>query len=66
MKQNPPPERLLRFPPLSQCCALRAVGRRQRTQAKRRLGSGAALARRPLAWSAPVVQTPESMQPRVY
>jgi len=36
------------FPPLSQRCALQAGGRSRRTQAKRRLGRLAALARRPL------------------
>ncbi|OYY27753.1 MAG: hypothetical protein B7X79_17355 [Acidovorax sp. 17-64-282] len=41
-----PPERLRRFPPLSQCCALRAGGRPQRC--------GAALARGALALAAPV------------
>jgi general secretion pathway protein J len=45
MKRHPP-ERLRRFPPLSQCCALRAGGRRQR--------GGAALARRLLVWAVPV------------
>ncbi len=44
-----PPERLRRFPPLSQRCALRAGGRPQR--------GGAALARGPLAWAAPVSRT---------
>ena len=44
-----PPEALRAFPPLSHCCAMRAGGRRQR--------GGAALARRPLAWAAPVAQT---------
>ena len=43
-----PPEALRAFPPLSHCCAMRAGGRRQR--------GGAALARRPLAWAAPVAQ----------
>ncbi|OYD50000.1 hypothetical protein CBY09_13760 [Acidovorax kalamii] len=43
-----PPERLRRFPLLSQCCALREGGRRPR--------GGAALARRPLAWAVPVAQ----------
>ena len=45
--EGQPPERLRRFPLLSQCCARREGGRRQRTPAKRRLCSGAALARRP-------------------
>ena len=43
-----PPEALRAFTPLSHCCAMRAGGRRQR--------GGAALARRPLAWAAPVAQ----------
>ena len=43
-----PPEALRAFAPLSHCCAMRAGGRRQR--------GGAALARRPLAWAAPVAQ----------
>ena len=43
-----PPEALRAFPPLSHCCAMRAGGRRQR--------GGAALARRPLTWAAPVAQ----------
>ncbi|OYZ45545.1 MAG: hypothetical protein B7Y20_06720 [Acidovorax sp. 16-64-162] len=41
-----PPEPLRVFPPLSQRCALRA--------GERPLRGGAALARGPLAWAAPV------------
>ncbi|POR11070.1 MAG: hypothetical protein DI574_00760 [Acidovorax sp.] len=41
-----PPVSLRSFPLLSNCCAIREGGRRQR--------GGAALARRPLAWGAPV------------
>ncbi len=49
MKKHPS-ERLRRFPPLSHGCAMRAGGRRQRTQTKRRMHDLAALARRLLAW----------------
>ena len=43
-----PPEALRAFPPLSHCCAMRAEGRRPH--------GGAAVARRLLAWAAPVGQ----------
>jgi len=45
-----PPESLRAFPPLSRCYAMRAGGRSQRTQAKRRLCGAAALARLPSPW----------------
>ncbi|AVS74825.1 hypothetical protein C8240_13210 [Paracidovorax cattleyae] len=41
-----PPEALRAFPPLSHCCAMRAGGRSPRC--------GAALARLPWPWAAPV------------
>jgi len=49
-----PPVVLRAFPLLSPRCAMREGGRRQRTQAKRRIRSLAALAQWPLAWAAPV------------
>ena len=65
MKQQPP--MLLRSSPLlSNGCAIREGGHRQRTQAKRRIRGLAALARRSLAWIARVSRTAPSLDARVF